>query len=342
MRFAQPEYLYALGLVPLLIVFYMVRFRKKARALADLGNPTLLAKLSRSTSAGRQTVKAALLIGSITCGILAMARPQYGTKVETVKRQGFEIMVALDVSNSMLAEDVKPNRLIRAKHAVRSLIEQLQGDRIGLVVFAGAAFLQSPMTTDYSALELFLSSIDTETVGTQGTAIAEALETAARAFDKERRDHKIIILLTDGEDHQDDPIAAAGRLAAEGIRVYTIGVGTPFGEPIPIKTSGGRTSGHKRDDAGSVVMSRLDETTLQQIALETQGAYYRSTLGESEITAIYADIAELEKSEFDAREITQYDEKFQYILAVALLLFILDTLISDRKTINTSWMGRFE
>lgn len=342
MRFAQPEYLYALGLVPLLIVFYIVRFRQKAKALALLGNPELLAKLSRTTSIGRQKLKAGLMVCSVTCCLLALARPQFGTKIETIKRQGFEIMVALDVSNSMLAEDVKPNRLIRAKHAIRSLMAQLEGDRIGLVVFAGAAFLQCPMTSDYSALELFLDGVDTETVGTQGTAISEALDVATRTFQQNQREHKIVVLLTDGEDHQDDPITTAKKLSSQGIRVYAIGIGTPFGEPIPIKNTGGRVSGHKRDDAGSVVMSRLDENTLQQIALETEGAYYRSTLGEEEIQAIYHDIAELEKSEFEAKEFTQYEERYQYVLAFALFFFILDTLINDRKVIKSTWMGRFE
>jgi Ca-activated chloride channel homolog len=342
MRFAQPEYLYALALVPLLIIFYIVRFRKKAKALAVLGNPELLAKLSRTTNTGRQKLKAGLIVCSVICCLLALARPQFGTKIETIKRQGFEIMVALDVSNSMLAEDVKPNRLIRAKHAIRSLMAQLQGDRIGLVVFAGAAFLQCPMTSDYSALELFLNGVDTETVGTQGTAISEALEVATRAFQQNQREHKIVVLLTDGEDHQDDPVASARELSSQGIRVYPIGIGTPFGEPIPIKNTGGRVSRLKRDDAGSVVMSRLDENTLQQIALETEGTYYRSTLGEDEILAIYDDITGLERSEFEAKEYTQYEERYQYVLVLALFFFILDSLINDRKVIKSTWMGRFQ
>jgi len=231
---------------------------------------------------------------------------------------------------------------MRAKHAIRSLMAQLQGDRIGLVVFAGAAFLQCPMTSDYSALELFLDGVDTETVGTQGTAISEALQTAMKAFQKNRQEHKIVVLLTDGEDHQDDPVAAARELSSQGIRVYAVGIGTPFGEPIPIKNVGGRVSGHKRDEAGSVVMSRLDENTLQQIAMETEGTYYRSTLGEDEIQAIYDDITELEKTEFESKEYTQYEERYQYILAFTLFFFILYTLINDRKAIKTPWMGRFE
>jgi Ca-activated chloride channel family protein len=342
MRFAQPEYLYALGLVPLLIIFYIFRFRQKAIALNRLGNPELLAKLSRTTSIGRQKLKAGLMVCSMACCLAALARPQFGTKIETAKRQGFEIIVALDVSNSMLVEDVKPNRLMRAKHAIRSLMAQLQGDRIGLVVFAGAAFLQCPMTSDYSAMELFLDGVDTETVGTQGTAISEALQTAMKAFQKNRQEHKIVVLITDGEDHQDDPVAVARELSSQGIRVYAVGIGTPFGEPIPIKNVGGRVSGHKRDEAGSVVMSRLDENTLQQIAMETEGTYYRSTLGENEIQAIYDDISELEKTEFESKEYTQYEERYQYILAFTLFFFILDTLINDRKVIKTPWMGRFE
>jgi Ca-activated chloride channel family protein len=342
MRFAHPEYLYALGLVPLLAVFYMIAFRKKAQALARLGNPELLAKLSRTTSTGRQKGKAVLVVCGLACGLIALARPQMGTRVETVKREGIEVMVALDVSNSMLAEDVKPNRLERAKHAVRSLMSELEGDRIGLVVFAGAAFLQCPMTSDYSAVELFLSGIDTETVGTQGTAVAEAMYTAMRAFGDRQREHKVVILLTDGEDHEEDPVAAAKDLAVQGIRVYVIGIGTPFGEPIPIRDAGDNVAAYKRDASGAVVMSRLDEATLQQIAAETGGAYYRSTLGEEEIETLYAEVSRLDKSEFESREFTQYEERYQYALAFSLFFLCLEALLSDHRRTEGEWLGRFE
>ena len=334
MRFAQPEYLYALAVVPVLLAFYIMVFRWKTRALARFGNPELLARLSLAVSPLRQKTKIALLLCGLICCILALARPQMGTRVETVKQEGFEIIVALDVSNSMMAEDVQPNRLERAKHAIRTLMSKLQGDRIGLVVFAGAAFLQCPMTSDYSAVELFLSGVDNETVGVQGTEISQALQTAVRGFDDKPRSQKVVVLLTDGEDHEDDPVGTARELAKQGIRVYAIGVGTPFGELIPIRDAQGNVVGHRKNREGSIVMSRLDEVTLQQIAAETNGAYYPSTLGEQEIDAIYHELTQSDKTEFESRHITQYEEQYQYVLVFALLFFFLEVIISDRKKLK--------
>lgn len=334
MRFAQPEYLYALAVAPLLLIFYIVTFRRKALALARFGNPLLLARLSVSVSPLRQKIKVAMLLCGLVCCILALARPQMGTRVEMVKQEGFEIMVALDVSNSMMAEDIQPNRLERAKHAIRTLVSRLKGDRIGLVVFAGAAFLQCPMTSDYGAIELFLSGVDNETVGVQGTEISQALQTALRGFDDKPRDQKVVVLLTDGEGHDDDPVGTARELAKQGIRVYAVGVGTPFGELIPIRDAQGNVVGHRKDGAGSVVMSQLDEVTLQQIAAETNGAYYPSTLGEQEIDDIYSALTQSDKAAFESRQITQYEERYQYLLVFGLLFFFVEAIISDRKKIK--------
>ena len=330
MRFAHPEYLYALGLIPLLFMFYAFSFRKKAEAFERFGNRALLLKLSRTTSFRRQRIKAGLLVLGFTFCILAIARPQLGARTEIVKREGIEIMVAMDVSTSMLAEDVKPNRLIRAKQAVRSLLGRLQEDRIGLVGFAGIAYLQCPMTSDYSAVQLFLDGVDTETISTQGTAISEALYLAMKSFNDKQESQKVIILLTDGEDHQGDPVEAAEEAAGLGIRIYPIGIGTPFGEPIPLRKSEGNTSEVKRDGSGSVVMSRLDELTLGKIADRTSGAYYRSTLAEDEIEQIYSEIAKLEKSEFETREVTHYEERYQVLLLIGLLMVCFEALLSDR------------
>ncbi len=341
MRFAHPEYLYALGLIPLLFMFYAFSFRKKAEAFERFGNRALLLKLSRTTSFRRQRIKAGLLVLGFTFCILAIARPQLGARTEIVKREGIEIMVAMDVSTSMLAEDVKPNRLIRAKQAVRSLLGRLQEDRIGLVVFAGIAYLQCPMTSDYSAVQLFLDGVDTETISTQGTAIGEALYLAMKSFNDKQESQKVIILLTDGEDHQGDPVEAAEEAAGLGIRIYPIGIGTPFGEPIPLRKSEGNTSEVKRDGSGSVVMSRLDELTLGKIADRTSGAYYRSTLAEDEIEQIYSEIAKLEKSEFETREVTHYEERYQVLLLIGLLMVCFEALLSDRINPDQTWAGRF-
>ena len=336
MRFAQPELLYLLAFVPLLILFYVVRFRSRRAALRQLGEPELVGRLSRSTVEGRQSVKAVLVIASLVFFALALARPQFGTRSETVSQTGFSVMVALDVSNSMLAEDVRPNRLIRAKYGVRSLVRKLRNDRIGLVVFAGSAFLQCPLTSDYSIVELFLDGVDTQTVGTQGTAIAEALEIAGRSFQQDQKGYKAVVLITDGEDHQQDLVAAASELAAQDVRVYVVGIGTPLGVPIPVMSEDGAVAGHMRDRSGEVVMSRLNESTLRQIAEMTGGAYHRALPGGEEMDLVYETIASLEKAEFESREFTQYVERYQYILLFGLLLLVADTVIRDRRLLNES------
>lgn len=336
MQFAQPEFLYLLAVVPLLILFFIVRFRRRRDVLGKLGDPELLARLSRSTVAGRQPVKAALVVLAVACFALALARPQFGTRSETVRQTGFSVMAALDVSNSMLAEDVRPNRLSRAKFAVRSLVGRLRNDRIGLVVFAGSAFLQCPLTSDYSIVELFLDGIDTGTVGTQGTAIAEALRIAGKSFRQDHKGYKAVVLITDGEDHEEDPIAVAEELAALDVRVYVVGIGTPQGVPIPVMGEDGTVAGHMRDRSGTVVMSRLDESTLRRIAETTGGAYYRASPGGDEMDLVYDTISSLEKAEFESREFTQYVERYQYILLFGLLLLVADTVIRDRRLLDES------
>ncbi|MCY4544318.1 MAG: VWA domain-containing protein [Gemmatimonadetes bacterium] len=336
MRFAQPEFLYLLAIAPLLILFFIVRFRHRRDVLMKLGEQALLDRLSRSTVAGRQPVKAALVVLALVCFVLALARPQFGTRSETIRQTGFSVMAALDVSNSMLAEDVRPNRLIRAKYAVRSLVRKLRNDQIGLVVFAGSAFLQCPLTSDYSIVELFLDGIDTRTVGTQGTAISQALQIAGQSFQQDHRGYKAIVLITDGEDHQEDPVAVAADLAAQGVRVYVVGIGTPNGVPIPIMGEDGTVAGHMRDRSGAVVMSRLDESTLRQIAETTGGAYYRASPGGEEMDLVYDTISSLERAEFESREFTQYVERFQYILLFGLLLLVADTVIRDRRLLDVS------
>ena len=336
MRFAQPEFLYLLAAAPLVILFFIVRFRQRRAVLGRLGEPELLDRLSPSTVAGRQSVKAAFVVLTLVCFSLALARPQFGTRSETVRQTGFSVMVALDVSNSMLAEDIRPNRLIRAKYAVRSLVRKLRNDRIGLVVFAGSAFLQCPLTADYSIVELFLDGVDTQTVGTQGTAIAEALRIAGQSFQQDHKGYKAVVLITDGEDHQDDPAAVAAELAALDVRVYVVGVGTPQGVPIPVKDEDGMVAGHMRDRTGEVVMSRLDESTLRRVAETTGGAYYRASPGGEEMDLVYDTLASLERAEYESREFTQYVERYQYILLFGLAFLVAYSVIRDRRLLAES------
>lgn len=336
MRFAQPEFLYLLAIVPLLMFFYVAQFRRRREALRQFGETELVERLSRSTKAGRQSVKASLVVITLVCFIFALARPQFGTRSETVGRTGLSLVVALDVSNSMLAEDILPNRLIRAKYAVRSLLAKLREDRVGLVVFAGSAFLQCPLTSDYSIVELILDGVDTETVGTQGTAIAEALQIAGHSFQHDQKGNKAVVLITDGEDHQDDPVEVATDLANQGVSVYVLGIGTPHGVPIPVKDTDGIISGHMRDRSGEVVMSRLADSTLRQISETTGGTYHIASPGGEEMELIYDTIASLERAEFESREFTQYVERYQYILFFGLMILVADFVIRDRKLLLAS------
>jgi Ca-activated chloride channel family protein len=286
--------------------------------------------------------KVFLLLVSVFFLILTFARPQFGERLQIMKRRGIDLLIALDTSLSMLAEDIKPNRLERAKHEIANLIERLRGDRVGLLAFAGDSFVQCPLTTDYGAAKMFLDAMDTDMIPEPGTAIGTAIEKALEAFVKQERKYKVLLLLTDGEDHVSDPIGSAKKAAEEGVRIYTIGLGTRKGEPIPIRDARGNVEEYKRDRKGEVVMTKLDEATLQKVALLTDGKYYRSTMGEGELEKIYEDISKLEKKEFEAKEFTQYEDRFQYFLIFAIVLLSVEALLTDRRKVKKTWEGRFE
>lgn len=342
MHFAQPHYLNLLLLIPALAVFYLIAFKRKRRALERFGNLDLVAKMTASVSRKRQIFKVFLVLVSIFFLVVALARPQFGERLQIMKRRGLDIMIALDTSLSMLAEDIKPNRLERAKHEIAGLIDRLRGDRVGLLAFAGESFVQCPLTTDYGAAKMFLEAMDTEIIPEPGTAIGDAIEKALGGFVKQERKYKILILLTDGEDHLSDPIGAAKKAAEEGVRIYTVGLGTRRGEPIPLRDPTGKVEEYKRDRKGEVVMTRLDEVTLQKVALLTDGKYYRSTMGEAELDKIYEDISQLEKKEFEAKEFTQYEDRYQYFLIFAIVLLSMEAVLTDRRKVKKQWEGRFE
>jgi Ca-activated chloride channel family protein len=333
MRFAQPIYLYGLLALPLLWLFLLWASHRKKKAREAFGNLDLIARLSSSVSTAKRRWKVALLFVGILLLVVAAARPQLGTRLMMMKRQGLDLVIALDTSASMLTEDIKPNRLEKAKQEIRSLIDKLEGDRVGLVVFAGEAFVQSPLTLDYGAAKMFLEIMDERSVPVPGTAIAAAINTSVGAFNQKERKYKVLILITDGEDHEGDLEAAAEAAAREGIRVYTIGVGSPAGEPIPIRGADGEMQGFKKDRNGSVVLSKLDEVALQKIALSTGGKYYRATYGEMELDKIYDEVAGMEKRELASRLMTQYEDRFQYPLFLAVLCFALEAFLTDRRRI---------
>lgn len=341
-QFGFRELLWAYLLVPLLVLFFWYTVKLKRRAIEQFGESELMRRLSSTVSQRAQLAKTLLVIAAVTLLITALARPQFGTRVETVRREGQDIVVALDLSASMLAEDIAPNRLEKAKHAVGTLIGGLEGDRIGLIAFAGEAFVQSPLTVDYGAATLFLNAMSTDLMPVQGTDLAEALRVSVEAFEAGEQQHRILIVITDGEDHEGEIDAAVESANEAGIRIYTVGVGSPDGVPIPEFDNQGRRSGYKRDENGEVVTTRLDEATLQMIARQTGGRYLRVTPGENELERLTDEIAGMGGREFEARQVTQYEEQFQIFLGFALVLLLAEILVSERRRPKKEWIGRFE
>jgi Ca-activated chloride channel family protein len=304
-----------------------MRNRKK-RAIRTFGNPELLADLMPLSSHKRETWKFSLISLALMFFVIAAAGPQFGSKLQQVHKKGVEIIIALDVSNSMLAQDIKPNRLERAKMAISRMIEKLSDDKVGLIVFAGDAFVQLPITTDYSSARLFLSGITTDIVPVQGTAIGAAINTAMKSFTPETETSKAIIIITDGENHQDDAVAAAKAAREQGIYVHTIGMGLDQGAPIPEK---GKPGEFMKDASGNVVVSKLDEATLKDIAREGEGIYVHATNTDIGLNSIVDEINRMNKSLIEERVYTDYEENFQYFLIAGLLVLLIEMIVSERK-----------
>ena len=331
MRFAAPGYLWLLLALPVLAALFGLELRRRQRALAVFGDLRLVRRLAASASLERRVIKAALVIGAALFLVLALARPQWGTKLEKVSRRGIDVVVAVDTSLSMLAEDAKPNRLAQARAAVASLIDLLQGDRIGLVAFAGTAYVACPLTLDYTAASLFVDVLDPDLLPVPGTAIAEAIRASIRAFQTNERRNKVLILITDGEDHEGDVEGAARAAADEGITIYTVGIGSPNGEPIPLRNTRGEVVGYKEDRSKRKVTSRLGESALEAIAVATGGKYFRSTPEGIELRRIYEEISGMDQKALSSRLHTAYEERYQMPLAAAILLLAVEAALSDRK-----------
>lgn len=330
MRFAEPTYFFCLiplGLLALLLFFLATR--QKA-AISRLGAPQLINKLSASVNwKGRRWQMRLWFVVTILL-IVALARPQWGSQVEYIERRGVEIMVALDISESMMAEDFKPNRLARAKLEISELMDQLAGNEIGLVLFSGAAFVQFPLTSDFSTARTFLDAAHPEIISRPGTALAEAIRIAITGFNEERATQKVIILLTDGENHEGDAMAAAQEAFEQGVIIYTIGFGSADGEPIPQYDNLGNLIDYKKDRNGETVLTHLDEATLQQIALLTDGRYFRAVPDGREVGFLADEINELQATEMESRFETRGIERFQWFLAVAVVALVIIELIPDR------------
>ncbi len=324
-RFANIDWLYLLLLLPVMAVVFEVMLSRRRRALARFGSQRAVVRLAPDMS--QRKLRTKFWLFAVACGlvIVAAARPQAGSKLREVEREGVEIMMAIDVSNSMLASDFAPNRLERTKYAVSRVIEGLSEERIGVVVFAGDAYVQLPITSDYLTARNFVERISPSQVSKQGTAIGAAIDLATSAFSSESEGSRVVVLVTDGENHEDDALAAAERAASKGVVVYTIGIGTPEGAPISIGDE------FIRDDKGEIVVSKLDETTLQKVAATTGGAYVRATSASVGVQEIVDKINRTEKSKFKTEIFEEYDEKFHIPLIAALVLLLVEWFVLPRR-----------
>jgi Ca-activated chloride channel homolog len=330
-RFEHIEYLYLLLLIPFFSGLFILYHMWKARAVRKFGDQEVIRQLMPLTSSKKSLLKFFILMLAFAALIFGMANPQVGSKMEKVQRKGADLMIALDVSNSMLAQDIRPDRITRAVQGITKLIDRLEGDRVGIVVFAGKAYVQLPITTDYAAAKLFLSTISTKMVPSQGTAIGDAIDLSVKSFKQDDRS-KAIIIITDGENHEGDAVAAARTAAEAGIKLFTIGMGSPDGTPIPLYDQFDRQTGYKTDRNGQIIVSKLDETTLQQIASAGNGIYVRASTGQDGLGKILDEINSLEKQEIETKMFSEYDSRFQYFLAIAIILLILELLIPERKS----------
>jgi len=330
-RFEHIEFLYALLLIPFFSVMFILYRIWKKRAIKRFGDLDVITQLMPLFSGKKLVFKFLLLMLAYVFLIIGLANPQIGSKLEKIQRKGADLMIALDVSNSMLSQDIRPDRLTRAVQGITKLVDRLEGDRIGIVVFAGKAYVQLPITTDYSAAKMFLSTISTQMVPSQGTAIGDAIDLSVESFKTDERS-KAIIIITDGENHEGNALESAQAAAAKGIKIFTIGMGSPEGSPIPVYDANDRQTGYKSDRQGQTIISKLDETALQQIASAGNGIYVRASTGQDGLIKIIDEINSLEKKEIETKMFSEYEGRFQYFLAVSLLLLIIEFLIPERKS----------
>jgi Ca-activated chloride channel family protein len=338
-RFANIEMLWWLITIPVFVMAYIIYTKRKQRQLAEFGDPELLAQLMPDASKVRPIWKFSLLIVALILLIVAAARPQYGQKEKTVKRQGIEVMVALDISNSMLAEDVAPNRLDRAKQMLSKMIDNMVDDKVGLVVFAGEAFTQLPITCDYVSAKMFLHTITPNLIQTQGTAIGAALQTAVTSFGVQESDAgRAIILITDGENHEDDAIAAAKKAQELGIQVFVIGIGKPEGSPIPKPG----TTDYFKDRSGQVVVSKLNEDMCRQISQSGGGIYVRCDNTNTAMRALQQELDRIATADLETTVYADYNEQYQSFVLMAMLLLVIEFFILSRKNHRLTRMDLFK
>jgi Ca-activated chloride channel family protein len=331
MQFQTPEAFFLWGLLPVLAWFSYWSLRRRRRLARTLGDAELIERLSLRVSPPRDRIKAVLIGASVFFLVTAIARPQWGRGQQEVFARGVDVFLVLDTSFSMDAPDIAPSRMERARYIASQLMARLRGNRLGLVVFSGTSFVQCPLTMDYGAARIFLDTVTTGIIPEPGTDIVSAIEAARRGFVSRNSEHKVIVLLTDGEQQSGDVVAVAEQARDDGIVIHTVGVGTPGGEPIPVLNDRGEVSDYVRDPSGQPVLSRLDEATLAELALATGGEYYRVSEQDAEIEAIATRIMGMEGDELESQLLTRYQERFYWPLAIALILLVAETLLSRQR-----------
>lgn len=335
-RFANPHLLWLLLVVPVMVIVFAILLRLRKRNLSHFGNIEVVKSLLRDVSSWRVRTKFILFIAAFSALVLAAARPQFGAKLREEKREGVEMMFVVDVSNSMLAEDFTPNRLDRTRYAIDKLFASLNQDRVGVVIFAGEAKVQLPITTDYRMARNFAKRLSPSLVEVQGTDISDAIDLASLSFSQREGASRVMILITDGEAHDADALAAAERAAERGIRIFAIGIGSPQGAPIKINGE------FIKDEKGEMVVSRLNEELLQQITEKGNGAYIRASNAEFGLSEIVSEIEKMEKSELSTLRFDEYNEQFYWILWVVLGLLLIEGLLLDRRNPRLRKFNIFE
>jgi Ca-activated chloride channel family protein len=331
MQFAAPEAFYWLLLLPALVGFLVWSGRQRGRAAERLGEASLIQRLSLGVSRARDRGKSLLFLTGFLFLVLAIARPQWGQGTDEVVARGVDVFLVLDTSFSMDATDVAPSRMERARYIASALIDRLQGNRIGLIVFSGNAFVQCPLTLDYGAAKIFLETVSTGVVPEPGTNILEALEAASRGFVARDSKFRVVVLLTDGEETEGSILGVAEKAREEGIVIHTIGIGTPRGEPIPVRNEGGDVTDYIRDESGQPVLSRLGEETLSKVALGTGGEYFRISEQDREIEEIVSSIAGMEGEELESQLFRRFQERFYWPLGLALVLLLAEAVVPRER-----------
>jgi len=334
-RFENPEILYFLLVIPVLFGGYYVYTRNFNYRLKKFGNPEILAQLIPYFSRVRPFIKFSILMLAILLLIISLGRPQFGSKLKEVKREGIEMVIALDVSNSMLATDIAPNRLERAKQAINSLVSKMKDDKIGLIIFAGDAYTQLPITADYTSAKMFLSNISPDIVSKQGTAIGEAIKLGMKSFTQNEESTKVIVIISDGENHEGDALEAAKQAAEKGIIIYTIGMGSARGALIPDRSG----SGFVKDRQGNPVTTRMNPEMLNNIAAAGGGKYYSASTGNTGLTKLYNELGKLEATEIETQVYSEYDDQYSYFVVLAILLLIFELLVLEKKN---KWLSKFK